>query len=138
LRNFSYAKSNEQYPVSLNNGSEGIIALVNASEDTSSITIQRVNVLRPYPNPYVLSERNSPLNLYAILGTESQLNLQVYDLLGRRLYNSNLGGSVFPSGKNYIPIQVDNTPLSQVSNGVYFIRLQGDGYNETAKITILR
>jgi hypothetical protein len=95
-------------------------------------------VLKTYPNPYVLSELSSPLNLFAILGNESQLNLQVYDLLGRRLYQSNLGGTVFPGGRNTIPIQIENSPLVEVSSGVYFIRLQGENYNETAKITILR
>jgi hypothetical protein len=139
LDNFKTAGIGQSYSFGLGTaGVNGLIAIVNAGSDTSTLSIQRINVLKTYPNPYVLSELSSPLNLFVILGNESQLNLQVYDLLGRRLYQSNLGGTVFPGGRNTIPIQIENSPLVEVSSGVYFIRLQGENYNETAKITILR
>ncbi len=84
------------------------------------------NMLISYPNPF-----STRTNIRLSLSEESNVNLSVYDLLGREVENlvdGNLKNGIYN-------VEFTNKDLS---SGVYFIRLKSNNYEETRKIVLIK
>ena len=105
--------------------------LVANFQDITSVEIgngipKSYTLLQNYPNPF-----NSSTNIQFSIPKESFVLLKVYDVLGNEietLVNQNL-----PSGTYDM-----NFDASKLNNGVYFYRLQADGFVQTRKMILLK
>jgi hypothetical protein len=96
----------------------------NLSELESSSRPVIITCLRGYPNPF-----NSVSNIEFMLERASQIELSVYDVLGRLIVTP-LSGNL-PSGKYRVPINA-----SAWSSGIYFCRLQSPNETQIQKIIV--
>jgi hypothetical protein len=85
----------------------------------------------PYPNPF-----NSSVNLVFYASSEDYIELDVVDLLGRKIAGIYKGSSRI--GGNRFTWNGLDSRGNEVKSGVYFVRLGGQGKVETRKAILLR
>jgi hypothetical protein len=85
----------------------------------------------PYPNPF-----NNSVNLVFYASSEDYVELDVVDLLGRKIADIYKGKSRV--GENRFTWNGVNPDGDQLSSGVYFVRLTGQGRVATRKAVLLR
>jgi hypothetical protein len=79
-----------------------------------------------YPNP-----TNNSTNIAFNLTKDQNVNLEVYNMLGEKVYSNNQG--MIPSGQHIISINASN-----LQNGIYFVRFTADNVPTTQKLIIQR
>jgi len=135
-----YLASNQTVDLVLDvSGNNGLMAVVNSGGADNTFLLQNSDqFLRPYPNPVVTAGQTGEVRLYTVLTRATSLEAKLYNLRGQCLYTYDFQGAVYQPGPQILPLAFGHPLLSSLSSGIYFIRLHGDSYNQTAKITILR
>lgn len=80
-----------------------------------------------YPNPF-----NPTAKFTLMLRDEQDVTVEVYDMLGRRVQEI-YSGTVAANSKETFDIDGSN-----LSSGLYLIRISGDRFSETKKVTLLK
>lgn len=83
-------------------------------------------VIQSYPNPF-----NSLLTITINMGKDEIANLNIYDINGRKIKNSMQ--MQFTAGRN--SFYIDAAPLP---NGVYFLNITNNRFNQTSRIEVLK
>jgi uncharacterized delta-60 repeat protein len=79
-----------------------------------------------YPNPF-----NSSTTISFDLDTESEMIIEIYDILGRKV--STLADKIYSTGRHQIIWCADNTP-----SGLYFCRVKTPDLSKTAKLILIK
>ena len=85
----------------------------------------------PYPNPF-----NQSVNIEYSINKPQTLQLTIYDLNGRKIFNKNLNHS--KNGRYKFIWQGKNDRGNNISTGLYFIKLRGNNFQKTRKILLLK
>jgi len=88
--------------------------------------IDKMHLLQNYPNPF-----NPSTTISFSLPRRSFVTLKIYDVIGREIatiVSEELSAGNYSRSWN----------ASNMSNGVYFYRLQADQFSETKKLFLLR
>ncbi|MEE9554069.1 MAG: T9SS type A sorting domain-containing protein [candidate division Zixibacteria bacterium] len=86
----------------------------------------RIASIQIYPNPF-----NASTTIRYDLPNESEVRIEIYDLLGRN--TKTLLAGTQPAGSHSIVWDAED-----VSSGVYFYRIEAGDYNETRKCVLLK
>lgn len=78
-----------------------------------------------YPNPV-----NENTNLYFSLAKPSEVEINIYDVLGKNI--KNIGNKEFPAGFHYLPFTTGD-----LQKGIYFIRISDDSVTKVLKLQVL-
>jgi len=101
-----------------------------SAEDEGSFTPDRISLLQNYPNPF----NSSTVIPYSIPDGRSDIYLEIYNLLGKKIYSVNLNpvsyGCYFWDGRN-----MDGQTLS---SGIYLYKLRGYPNILTRKLIYLK
>lgn len=89
--------------------------------------VDEPQIRAPYPNPF--SER---AQIEFVLPEETRVRVDVYDALGRRVQRV-FDGVV--GAQRARTVTIDG---SRLASGIYFVRVLGDGVNETVRAAIVR
>lgn len=81
----------------------------------------------PNPNP-VLGQASLRITVRA----DQEVSIQLYDLLGRRI--ETIGNKHFPGQDT----QVVSVTTDGLSSGTYMLRVAGDGFRKTERMTVVR
>jgi Secretion system C-terminal sorting domain len=84
----------------------------------------------PYPNPF-----NSTVSIHFTLPYATQITLNVFDILGREVYQSS---SHYSSGSHTKVLNSESDFVSNVASGIYFVQMKSDASLLTKKIMLLR
>ena len=107
--------------------SDGLIFLQYPTENTESGALPEFFALREiYPNPF-----NAATNIGFELPDASNVNLTVYDLLGREI--GILTDRLYPAGYHCITWDAGDQP-----SGIYFVRLRADQFIAERKTLLLK
>ncbi len=79
-----------------------------------------------YPNPF-----NASTTIQYDLPSESEVRIEIYDLLGRKI--ETLAAGLQPAGSHSVVWDAED-----LSSGVYFYRIEAGDYQETRKCVLLR
>lgn len=79
-----------------------------------------------YPNPF-----NPSTTIQFALPVETEVSLKLYDILGREV--ASLIDEELPAGIHKLTFEANGLP-----SGVYFYRIQTDGFVKTRKLTLLK
>jgi len=82
--------------------------------------------LQVFPNPF-----NSSTTLYYELNKSEKINIQIYDLLGRKV--TALFQGKLDIGQHKTTWNAENIP-----SGIYFIAIQGVDFRQTIKCTVVK
>jgi hypothetical protein len=88
-------------------------------------------VLTSSPNPF-----NSSTSIFLDLPAAGQYQLEVYDILGRKV--KNLINGYHPAGATRIIWNGHDDADGEIASGTYFVRLQGEGQTRTTKLFLLK
>ena len=113
-----------------------------ASSATSNIGenkprfVKKFNLLNNYPNPF-----NNQTIISANIDKPAKINLQIFDILGREVFNKNK--EISSAGKITFRWNGLNSLGDELSSGIYFYRItaNSNGYNNQSqikKMTLLR
>lgn len=105
---------------------DGVIRIIERGRRDAGEVNRPLFGLEAFPNPF-----NNSVSIAFELSLESDVRIDVFDLLGRevaRLYEGNL-----PSGRNRLIWRADDLP-----SGPYFCRLESEGKIITKRITLLK
>jgi hypothetical protein len=100
-----------------------------AVRDTPSIT--PLTIYANSPNPYSASTE-----LEIGLRTPSDIHVEIYDVLGRRVNTLDVKGA--SAGWQRIPFSGNDANGHALASGVYFYRVDADGTTATRKMVIAR
>ena len=84
-----------------------------------------------YPNPF-----NPVTNINFNLTEDTFLNITIYDIMGRHI-NQIINGNQ-KAGHRSIKWNSTNSKGQPVSAGVYFFRIEAEGYIKTKKMILLK
>lgn len=85
-----------------------------------------IALLSAYPNPF-----NPQTTISYTTSTASDLTVAVYDLSGKMV--ANLVNGFTPAGSHSV-----NWNAVNLSNGIYIVRLQGNGFSATQKVVLMK
>lgn len=105
--------------------------LIDLSIDELSQLPMEYNLYQNYPNPF-----NPVTTIYYDLPSQSKINIEIFDLLGRNVRT--LVNGTKPSGKYSIIWNGKDKYDKPVSAGVYFYQLQTENYVQTRKMLLLK
>jgi hypothetical protein len=88
--------------------------------------ITHFTLYQNYPNPF-----NPSTTIKYSLSRSSNIILELYDILGRKLLDIDAGFRV--AGEHIVTLKIDNLP-----SGVYFYKLSSSYYSITKKLVLLR
>ena len=123
-----------------NYGSDDMTVWRNLSDVPSAVTETgrpapyvpaRHFLLENYPNPF-----NPQTSIRYILASSGIATLQVYSLSGQKLVDLASGDQ--DAGIHQVVWDGTDSTGRRLSSGVYICRLQGDGFEESRKMTLLR
>ena len=101
------------------------------SVQEESILIPQENILyQNYPNPF-----NSSTKITFTLANDSNVKIAIYNIHGAEI--TKLVDEYLNAGTHDIVMSLTELPKN-ISSGVYFYRLEADGYSETKKMLFLR
>jgi len=95
-------------------------------DENSSLRFDEIYISDNYPNPF-----NSQSRVDVIVNKETNLEIKIYDLLGKEI--STVTSGKFKSGKYSFVIDG-----SQLSSGVYFMRIKSDTKSQMKKIIFIK
>ena len=122
---------NSNYEV-LQAAKEAVLALspVGIDDDVASLPTE-FNLAQNYPNPF-----NATTKIDYNLTSESQVQLEVYDLVGRKV--ADLATGVQPAGHHQIIWDGLDSQGNVVASGVYFYRLTAGEQSLTKRMMLLK
>jgi len=95
-------------------------------------SVRDFNLKQNYPNPF-----NPETNITFEIKNGSRVTLKVYDLMGREV--AVLINGYKPAGSYNVVFDAKNASGKYaLASGVYYYRLQTDGFNETKKMLLMR
>lgn len=92
---------------------------------------QQFDLAQNYPNPF-----NASTTIDFTLSSESQVELEVYDLVGRKV--AQLVTGVQPAGYHQITWDGVESNGRAVASGIYFYRLTAEGQSLTKRMMLLK
>ncbi|MBD3232652.1 MAG: S8 family serine peptidase, partial [candidate division Zixibacteria bacterium] len=95
------------------------------------LTPNSLTILGNYPNPF-----NSSTSIVFETSKESEVNLSVYNLLGRMIRT--LVDKRLPAGFHSITWNGKDKSGKDLASGIYFYKLEAHGMSETKRLTILK
>ena len=101
------------------------------STDQKELNPQTFNLGEPYPNPF-----NPAVNFQLNLSEKMELTSFIYGIKGNLVKTIDYGS--LDIGTHYLKWNGSNEKGSRVESGVYFFKIQGDGFNETRKLLLLK
>ncbi len=84
-----------------------------------------------YPNPF-----NPTTSIQFALPTKSNVKLEVFNLLGQKI--AIITDGQFEAGRHTVNWDGTNSSGGQVASGIYFYRLEADGFEQTLKMILLK
>jgi endoglucanase len=111
-----------------NNNSTGIKSIEKKTNEKK--TLNSIEINQNYPNPF-----NHMTQIGYTLGKPQNIILKIFDILGREIYNQNLG--FIENGYHTIAWSAQKPNGSPVSSGIYYIMLEGESRSEMKKIILL-
>ncbi|MEM9997866.1 MAG: T9SS type A sorting domain-containing protein, partial [Bacteroidota bacterium] len=96
-----------------------------STEDEGSLP-ERVTLTHPYPNP-----ASTTMTVPFGLPTAAEAEIEVYDLLGRRV-------AQLATGDHAAGWHTLRWDVNRLASGVYILRLRADGVSETQRVTVVR
>jgi hypothetical protein len=105
---------------------DGVIRIVDSGRLGASALGSAGIALNAYPNPF-----NSTIEISVELESDSEIDIAVFDLLGREVARLHEGR--LPAGMSAVTWRADDQP-----SGVYFCRVFSNGQEVTRRITLLR
>jgi methionine-rich copper-binding protein CopC len=84
-----------------------------------------------YPNPF-----NPTTEVAFALPKASHVELSVFNVLGQKV--TTLVSGEYPAGNHTVTWNGTNSDGGSVSSGVYFYRIQAEGYSQTRKMMLLK
>jgi hypothetical protein len=100
-----------------------------ANEDAYvPITATRIS---NYPNPF-----NPMTNISFSLSKDSKVNVQIYNIKGQSI--KSLLSNNLKSGSHSLKWDGTDNEGKQVTSGIYLIKLQGEGFQKSHKITLMK
>lgn len=122
----------ESWAASSNHGTPGELNDVYIKIENSQLTIpDKFYLEQNYPNPF-----NSSTRISFILPERGKVKLEVYDMLGR-LVKTILDKDI-SAGKMVIDWDGTDDLDRLVSSGIYFYRIQADGFQSIRKMLLIR
>jgi len=104
-------------------GGESVVVGI---EEWSEKLPQSYSLLQNYPNPF-----NARTTICYTLNNISEVTIEIYDLLGRRIDMIDTGTQ--PAGEHQLSWNAGDLP-----SGIYFYRIQAGDYAESRKMTLLK
>ena len=101
------------------------------STDSPKMIPAAFDLKQNYPNPF-----NGETQVEFTITRESEVSLQVFDMLGRPV--SSLASGVTPAGQHILKWSATNGEGASLPSGVYLVRLSIDGQSRTKKALLLR
>lgn len=98
---------------------------------SAEVVQQAFSLGQNWPNPF-----NASTTISYVLPGSMDISLKVYDLLGREV--AMLAEGHRKAGPHQVFWEGTDKEGRQVSSGVYFYRLQAEGFQETKCMTLLR
>jgi len=98
---------------------------IKSSNYTNNNTPKQFRLLQNYPNPF-----NPITNIKYEIPKDVNVSIKIYDILGREVFSFNeykLAGSY--------EVQFDGTNFA---SGMYFYKLEADGFSDTKKMVLLK
>ncbi len=96
------------------------------SVDEQSEISRGFKLVGNYPNPF-----NPTTNIVFELGNASDVSLEVFNVLGQRVANMEIG--TMTAGRHNVTLDASN-----LTSGVYLVRMQMGTYVQTHKVTLLK
>ena len=111
---------------------EDVLALSPVGIDDDLVSLPKeFGLAQNYPNPF-----NATTKIDYNLAGESQVNLEIYDLVGRKV--ADLATGVQPAGRHQIIWDGVDNRGQEVASGVYFYRLTAGGQTLTKRMMLLK
>jgi hypothetical protein len=105
--------------------------VVTSTDDPVSSIPHKFGLSQNYPNPF-----NAQTTIEFSLGTPGEVDLSVYDLLGRKIVN--LQSGLMPAGQHSLVWNGMNKSGTVVASGIYFYRLESPEGNRTMRMLLLK
>ena len=105
--------------------------LLTGLNDKIENTPEQFRLEQNYPNPF---NGMTKINFYN--NKQQSLKFLVYDILGREVFNKNLG--VKGKGFNELTWDSKNNSNETFSSGVYFYSIVGEDFHSTKKLVLLK
>jgi hypothetical protein len=105
--------------------------VVTSVDDPSSSIPYRFGLSQNYPNPF-----NAGTNIEFSLGSPGEVDLSVYDLLGRKI--ANLQSGLLSAGNHSLIWDGTNSDGAVVASGIYFYRLESPEGSKTMRMLLLK
>ncbi|UCC78594.1 MAG: T9SS type A sorting domain-containing protein [Candidatus Zixiibacteriota bacterium] len=103
-----------------------------SEEGWQPVLPDRVELLKPYPNPF-----NGSVNIsFAIEGSSRELTIDIYDIMGRKV--KTLADENYEPGYYVITWDGRGDRDSDLSSGAYFVLMRSGEYSQTKKILYIR
>ena len=99
--------------------------------DQSTITPKTFSIGEPYPNPF-----NPTVNFQLNLNEKMELTSFIYGIQGNLVKTIDHGS--LDIGSHHIKWNGSNDKGNRVESGVYFFKIQGDGFDQTRKLLLLK
>ena len=99
---------------------------INDNEKIISTTTQ----LKVGPNPF-----SNTTNISFFLSKSEKISISIFDITGRLV--KTLTNEQMQAGSHEIKWSINDEHGNTVPSGIYFLRFDTDGYNETKKLLIL-
>ncbi len=107
------------------------VPLSGLNEDYHSAVVRQIRLYPNYPNPF-----NPGTTIRFYLPRTSRVRLEIFDILGRKIRT--LVEGVRPAGEHRVTWDGRDGSARQVSGGVYFYRLESEGYLMQRKMLLIR
>jgi hypothetical protein len=124
-------QTSETFNVMFNDINEANIVLVTTGIDDNVNLPISTTLEQNYPNPF-----NASTNIKFNLVKQSEINLTVYDLLGRKV--ATLASGILPAGQKTINWNGIDANGQQVASGMYLYVLKVDGSTESKHMMLLK
>jgi serine protease len=100
--------------------------LLTGINDAPNSALDRFTLLENYPNPF-----NAQTEIRFVLPAEGEVNIALYDIMGRRVKNYDCGS--LPAGYNAVKIDGNGK-----SSGVYIYQVNAGAFSESRKCLLLK
>jgi uncharacterized protein (DUF362 family) len=119
------------YDKYLNSTSETLNLTTSVQPDNNR-TVESFQLMQNYPNPF-----NLKTAIKFFLPKSSSVHLTVYDISGKRI-RVLIAGEVRPAGQHSITWDGIDESGRETSSGVYFYRLETEGYQDVKSMILLK
>jgi len=126
---------NDQLVVFITNTS--IETTLNLNLTLTTVDTFSTKILELWANPYS-SKNQESLNIRLQLGKfVNTLTIQIYNLIGQRVFNNSINAESFDPGLLNLEIRSDELRSRNLSSGIYLLRLTADDIEMIRKFTII-